>query len=119
MARQQAPPEGFVERLREAMEKAGVNQRELARRLRVHESAVSKWFGEPPQAPSLRILSRFPEALPGTSVDWLVGVKNSTAPVSAPKGVDLRAVRRLIRKLREAGDAATRVAGSLPDEGEG
>src|SRR5687768_12464538 len=91
MSVKEPPPEGFTERLREAM--GEVNQRELARRLHVNEGTISKWFGSPAQAPSLRVLARIPRALPGTSVDWLLGVPEAQAPPKPrPRPELLRAV---------------------------
>lgn len=70
--------EGFKRRLREAMEAAGVDQRQLAQRLGISESAVSKWFTSG-QAPNLNALAAMPRAL-HVSLDWLVGVEGAAEP---------------------------------------
>lgn len=117
MATKEPPPEGFTDRLREAMRLAEVNQRELARRLHVHEGTVSKWFGSPSQAPSLKVLARIPRALPRTSVDWLLSVPEAEAPpAQRPRPELVRAIARLTKKLDEVGDASAAVAALMPQD---
>lgn len=96
------------------MDRVGVSQRELSRRMEVDEGAVSRWLnkGRLPSLTSLMALSR---AMPGVTINYLLGME-AEPPPRLPKLVDQRAVRRLIRKLHEAGEAAAEVAASLPDE---
>lgn len=54
--------EGFAERLRRAMDAAGMDQRTLARSLRVREATVSDWFGKG-ILPRLDVMARVPGVL--------------------------------------------------------
>lgn len=78
MASQDAIAEAFKRRLRQAMDAAGLDQRQLAQRLGISESAVSKWYTSG-QAPSLAALAKMPQAL-HVSLDWLVGVEGAAQP---------------------------------------
>jgi len=75
------------------------------------EGAVSKWVNGV-REPHLAALARIAVVL-RVPLEWLVGVPNAETPVPIP---DQLAVRRLIEKLREAGEAAAVVAASMPDE---
>lgn len=77
------------------------------------EGGVSKWVnGE--REPHLAALARIAVVL-RVPLEWLVGVPKAEMPAPI---ADQRAVRRLIEKLREAGDAAAVVATSLPADEE-
>lgn len=108
-------PDGFGERLREAIERAGLNQRTFAHKLRLSEGAVSKWVNLSNE-PDLATLSRIASVL-SVSIDWLVDGKSSVRPVPHRPSVELvKAVKRLIRSLDAAGQAAAAVAEHMPDD---
>jgi len=108
-------PAGFSERLREALSRAGITQQQLAHRMHVSPSAVSKWLSDS-REPGLATLASLSQAL-GVSVDWLVGMKSAERPTAHRPSQDLvKAVTRLIRALDAAGAAAAVVAELMPDD---
>lgn len=113
---QNAPtPDGFGDRLREAIDRAGLNQRTLAHKLRLSEAAISKWVNHSNE-PDLSTLGRLASIL-GVSLDWLLGVRQAEAPVPHRPSVELvKAVRKLIRALDAAAVAAEDVASQMPDD---
>lgn len=113
---QNAPtPDGFGIRLREAIDRAGLNQRTLANKLHLSEAAVSKWVNQSNE-PDLATLSRL-AAILSVSLDWLLGVRQAEEPQPHRPSIELvKAVRRLIRTLDAAAAAAESVAALMPDD---
>ena len=113
--RNEPTPDGFGERLREAIERAGFNQRTLAHKLHLSEPAVSKWVNHTNE-PDLATLGRLSSIL-GVSLDWLVGVKAAERPsAQRPSPTLIKAIMKLIRALDAAGVAAAAVAEEMPDD---
>lgn len=107
-----ASGDGFRERLRLALNNAGLSQAEAARRMGVDSGAVSRWLtqGRLPRLESLIEIAR----VLGTSLDYLVGLPNAQPP--PPREVNpavVEAVRRLAEKIDETGSAAEDVAAAL------
>jgi len=108
-------PSGFSERLKDAIDRAGITQRTLAHKMHVSASAVSKWLSDS-REPDLATLTRL-AAMLGVSTDWLLGVKAAEKPTAQRPSLELvRAITRLIRALDAAGEAAAAVAREMPDE---
>ncbi len=113
MRNSEPPSATFGARLTEAMRRSGLTQRMLATKIRRSEGAVSRWVrGE--REPNLSALARMATVL-GVSLDWLVGVPAAAPPPKISR-VDQRAVRRLVKALREAGEAGRQVAASMTDD---
>jgi transcriptional regulator with XRE-family HTH domain len=96
MAAKVSAPEGFGGRLREALRRAGLNQRTFADRMRVKESTISNWV-RAEREPDLQTLARIATVL-HTSVDWLLSVPGATPP--DPDAIR-QAVNEAVRNARD------------------
>lgn len=101
--------QAYGNRLLQAIRRRGLTQREFAERVHVTEGAVSRWVNGESDT-DLPLLPSFPKIL-GVTLDWLLGA-DAQQPADVPV-VNARAVKRLIRALREAGAAGDEVAASL------
>jgi transcriptional regulator with XRE-family HTH domain len=107
------PPVPLGERLGKRLRELRMTQRAFALKMEVNEGTVSYWKSATNE-PDLRALVKMAEVL-ACSVDWLLGVPESHAPVEIPPSPNPTDLARLGRALRDAGDAWQRVAPSLHD----
>ena len=78
----------FGERIADARERIGLNQRELAEKVGISQRALS-WWERQPAAIKPDQLTQLAQAL-GVSVDYLVGNTSKTIPKSGPTGKALK-----------------------------
>lgn len=99
-------------RIKEAITRRGISQNELARRFGKGSSAGNGWTTGRTQ-PSLEDLAEISK-MTGVSADWIIGAPHAPAP--PPPAVDVRAVRRLVKKGREFVEVVEALAKGLPDD---
>lgn len=104
--------ERFTERLREAMDAQGLDQRGLAVALGVDEASVSRWFNKG-HMPKARTLAQMPVVLGGASLDWLLGVPRALPPTAMRQAINDAAARARASTLAEIRAALLRSLDAL------
>lgn len=103
----------FAARLLEALEAAGSNKRDFAKKLGRHETTIGKWVKGGTE-PSLDDLARIADAL-GLSIDWLLGRDPAGATPALADGAlpagDVRYVDRQLAVIRAAIDRVEQKTG--------
>lgn len=96
--------DAFSVRVKEALEGAGFDQRQFAKKLNIGEGTVSNWVNSvaEPDLNDLIVIAK----TTGQSIDWLLGYSDQKGPTPLAEGaVSSKAARRLRKQL--AGARAT------------
>jgi transcriptional regulator with XRE-family HTH domain len=113
MAERRAWRHAFGERLKEAMDRANVNQTLLSQRVGVTRSAVNRWVSGHTD-PDLPLVPRIATTLK-VSLDWLFGLPGAEPPERQPPEIDVRDLLKIAKMLEGAEAELVALAKKIAD----